>query len=207
MAFARALAVEPSILLLDEPLASVDQEFRTQLRRVIRDDLVTSSRTTVLVTHDPVDALALADLVAVVDNGRIVQTGTPLEVTSRPRSPFVARLAGLNLLEGSGHGHELHLEGGASVITAGIVPARALATVAPRAVAVHREEPGGSPRNTWPAEVVDLESVGDRFRLELTGPVDLVAEVTPSSVSELGLGPGEAVWVAVKATEIDVYPA
>ena len=206
VALARALAVEPDVLLLDEPLASLDVDARSSLRRLLRDDLVGAARTTVLVTHDPVDALALADQVAVVEEGRVLQSGTPEDVIARPRSSFVARLVGLNLLEGTGEGRTLVLVGGGVVQAAEPVPARALAAVPPRAVTLHRSRPEGSPRNVWPATVTAVEPVGDRVRVTLDGAVPLVAEVTSASVADLGLAPGEAVWSSLKATEVDIYP-
>lgn len=206
VALARALAVDPEVLLLDEPLASLDVDARSSLRRLLRDDLVAAARTTVLVTHDPVDALILADRVAVVEEGRVLQSGTPEDVIARPRSSFVARLVGLNLLEGTGDGRTLVLPGGAVVQTAEPVPALALAAVRPQAVTLHRTRPEGSPRNVWPATVSAVEPVGDRVRVTLDGPVPIVAEVTPESVAELSLAAGEAVWSSLKATEIDVYP-
>jgi molybdate transport system ATP-binding protein len=206
VALARALAVEPEVLLLDEPLASLDADARSSLRRLLRDDLGGSARTTVLVTHDPVDALVLADQVAVVEAGRVLQSGSPSEVIARPRSPFVARLVGLNLLEGTGDGRLLRLAGGGSVRAAELVPERALAVVPPRAVTLHRSEPEGSSRNVWSATVTGVEPVGDRVRVTLEGAVPLVAEVTPAAVADLDLAAGRAVWSSVKATEVDVYP-
>ncbi|MEL7208568.1 MAG: ABC transporter ATP-binding protein, partial [Actinomycetota bacterium] len=206
VALARALAGDPEILLLDEPLTSLDVDARSGLRRLLRDDLVGAARTTLLVTHDPVDALVLADQVAVVEEGAIIQSGTPEEVIARPRSPFVARLVGLNLLTGTGDGRSMVLEGGGVVRSAEPVPTRAMAAIAPRSVALHRSEPEGSSRNAWPATVTAVEPVGERVRVAVDGPVALVAEVTPAAVSELGLAEGVSVWCSVKATEVDVYP-
>jgi molybdate transport system ATP-binding protein len=206
VALARALAVDPDVLLLDEPLASLDVDARSSLRRLLRDDLVAAARTTVLVTHDPVDALVLADQVAVVEEGRVLQSGPPGDVIARPRSPFVARLVGLNLLEGTGAGRTLVLGGGGVVQAAEPVPPRALAAVPPRAVTLHRTEPEGSSRNVWPATVTAIEPVGDRVRVTLDGAVPLVAEITAQSATDLGLVPGVAVWSSLKATEVEVYP-
>lgn len=104
-ALARALARDPDLLLLDEPLAALDQEGRTLVRRLLRTEERRPGRTTVLVTHDPVDALSLTDRVVVLEAGRVVQVATPAELTRRPRSDFVARLVGLNLLRGR-RGHD-----------------------------------------------------------------------------------------------------
>ena len=95
-----ALAVEPRALLLDEPLAALDAQTRVDVRRTLRDQLATFAGVRVLVTHDPLEALTLADRIVVIDGGAVVQTGTPDEVRRHPRSPYVAALLGVNLLAG-----------------------------------------------------------------------------------------------------------
>lgn len=210
-ALARALAHDPDLLLLDEPLAALDQEGRTLVRRLLRTEERRPGRTTVLVTHDPVDTLSLTDRVVVLEAGRVVQVATPAELTRRPRSDFVARLVGLNLLRGVAEATTVRLDGprgaGAEVVTSTPATGPVLVTIAPSAVALFRERPDGSPRNTWAATVDDVEAVGDRVRVALAGPVALVAEVTPSAVADLALGPGDPVWATVKATELTVTPA
>ena len=99
VAVARALAAEPALLLLDEPLAALDVAVLPALRQTLRR--VMADRTAIVVTHDPLDALLLADRVVVLSAGRVVERGTSAEVLSRPRSPFAARLAGLNLVAGT----------------------------------------------------------------------------------------------------------
>ncbi|MBX7161509.1 MAG: ABC transporter ATP-binding protein, partial [Acidimicrobiia bacterium] len=104
VALARALAADPAVLLLDEPLAALDAATRIDVRRDLRRYLRDFTGPTILVTHDPVDALALADHVAIIEAGRLTQTGTIAEVTTRPRSRYVADLLGTNLLHGTAHG-------------------------------------------------------------------------------------------------------
>jgi molybdate transport system ATP-binding protein len=206
-AIARTLACEPDVLLLDEPLAALDQEGRSLVRRLLRTDARRAERTIVLVSHDPVDALAMTDRLAVLEGGRVTQVGTPTEITRRPRSSFVAGLVGLNLLRGHAEGTVVTLPNRSELVTATPAAGDVLVTVAPHAVALYRSRPDGSPRNTWAATVEDLEAVGDRVRVALAGPVRLVAEVTPGAVADLGLVPGDQVWATVKATELDVYAA
>jgi molybdate transport system ATP-binding protein len=206
-AIARALAAEPTVLLLDEPLAPLDQDGRTLVRRLLRTEERRADRTTVLVSHDPVDALALTDRLVVLEEGRVSQVGTPAEITRRPRSAFVARLVGLNLLEGEAAGTTVTLPGPAELVTATRATGAVLATVAPHSIALYPARPDGSPRNTWSVPVEDLEAVGDRVRVALGGPIPLVAEVTPAAVADLALTPGQQVWATIKATDIDVYPA
>jgi len=206
-AIARTLARDPDVLLLDEPLAALDQEGRAVVRRLLRTEEQRPNRATVLVSHDAVDALSLTDRLVVLEDGRVTQTGTPAEITRRPRSAFVARLLGLNLLEGAAADGVVTLPGGAELIAASSPQGAVLVTVAPHAIALYRSRPDGSPRNTWAAPIEDLEAVGDRVRVALGGRFPLVAEVTPGAVADLALTPGLEVWATVKATDIDVYPA
>ena len=209
VALARALATQPAMLLLDEPLAALDANTRNEVRRDLRRHLATFPGVRLLITHDPVDAAVLADHVIVLDNGRVAQTGTPAEITRRPRTGWVAELAGTNLFTGtaSADGH-VALEHGSVLVSADhLTPGPVFAVVHPRAVSVHRSRPEGSARNTWRGRVTAVEPVGDRFRLQVDADPPVVAEVTSAAVHDIGLTDGVEVWVAVKATEIDVYPA
>jgi molybdate transport system ATP-binding protein len=204
-ALARALAPDPRLLLLDEPLEAVDAPARLELRRTLRERLHGFSGVRVLVTHDPLEAAALADRVAILEAGALVQEGVFSEVTARPRSPWVARMAGVNLLRGVAAEGSLRLDTGALAV-ASDVRGPALATIHPRAIAVHREPPTGSPRNVIRGTVAGIDREGDRWRVRITGSIDLVAEVTPAAAAELHLADGGVVYAAVKATEVDVYP-
>ncbi|HEX4821426.1 MAG TPA: ABC transporter ATP-binding protein [Acidimicrobiales bacterium] len=209
VALARALATEPAVLLLDEPLAALDATTRNEVRRDLRRHLSTFAGVRVLITHDPIDAAVLADHVIVLDDGEVAQTGSPEEITRHPRTRWVADLAGTNLFGGvaSADRHVALDEGGVLVSADEVTPGRVFAVVHPRAVAIHRSRPEGSPRNTWPGRVTAVERLGDRFRVQIDGQPSIVAEVTSGAVQEVGLTDGADVWVAVKATEIDVYPA
>jgi molybdate transport system ATP-binding protein len=207
VALARALATEPRVLLLDEPLAALDAGAKLHIRAELRRHLAGFHGARLLVTHDPVDALVLADRMVVVEGGRVTQQGTPAEVARRPRSPYVAELVGVNLLSGTAAGERtVRLAGGAELVVADPVPGPEVAVaVRPQAVTVHRDQPDSSARNTWPATVADLTADHDRVRLQLAGPVPLVAEVTPAAVADLDLTPGAEVWVSVKAVDLAVY--
>jgi molybdate transport system ATP-binding protein len=206
VSLARALAGEPRLLLLDEPFSALDAPSRTALRRLVRR-LADETRTPVLlVTHDPTEALTLADHLAVIEDGTITQQGPPAEVTAHPRSRWVAELVGLNLLRGTAAGTLVQLDGGGELRTADAAQGPVALTIHPRAVSLHRVRPGGSPRNVLTGEVVDLDARGDHVRVRVAGPVPLVAEVTPQSVAVLDLAAGGAVHLAVKATEIAVHP-
>ncbi|MGH9233389.1 MAG: sulfate/molybdate ABC transporter ATP-binding protein, partial [Acidimicrobiales bacterium] len=217
VALARALATEPRVLLLDEPLAALDASARLHVRAELRRQLASFPGARLLVTHDPVDALVLADRLVVIETGRVTQRGTTAEVARRPRSRYVAELVGLNLLHGTAAGeHTVRLAGGAELTVADPLPGHEVAVaVRPQAVTLHRRPPEGSARNAWPAVVVDLEADHDRVRVQLTERAQagtdgaslsaIVAEVTPASVAELGLAPGTDVWATVKAVDLAVY--
>jgi len=207
VALARALAVEPRLLLLDEPLAAVDVQGRAQLRRDLRKHLASFAGVRVLVTHDPLEAFALADRVIVLEHGRVVQRGTPAEVTARPRSPWVADLAGVNLFRGKGEGTRIALDGGGALIVAQALAGDVFAVVHPRAVALLQVKPEGTPRNVWRGSIDQIDVVGPVARIRVTTTPPIVAEVTMMAVEVLGLAPGQDVWVTVKATEILLYPA
>jgi molybdate transport system ATP-binding protein len=207
VALARALATDPRLLLLDEPTAALDAGAKVELRREIRRHLATFAGTRLLVTHDPLEAATLADRLVVLEAGRVVQSGTPFEVSERPRSQYVAELVGINLLRGTADGYRVVLVSGGSLVVATQARGEVFAVVHPRAVALHAREPEGSPRNVWHEKVVSLDLEGSRVRVRLDGEVPLVSEVTPAAVADLGLAEGEPVWASVKATEVNVYPA
>lgn len=209
VALGRALATEPRLLLLDEPLAALDATSRVHVRAELRRHLATFDGVRVLVTHDPIDALVLADRLVIVEQGRVTQTGTPAEVTARPATAYVADLVGINLLRGrlvDEHTVELG-SGGVLTIAAPVEVAGTDVAVAirPRAVALHRDQPAGSPRNAWRATVTDLEADRDRVRVTLGGSIPVTAEITAAAVTSLELRPGLEVWASVKAVDITVY--
>ncbi|MGY1754068.1 ABC transporter ATP-binding protein [Blastococcus sp. SYSU D01042] len=204
-ALARALAPDPALLLLDEPLSALDARTRLTVRAELRRHLAGFGGSTVLVTHDPVDAMALADRVVVLEEGRVVQTGPPAEVARRPRTDYVARLVGLSLLAGTGSGTTVRLDGGGEVAVAEEVSGPVFAAVRPESVALFLRRPDGSPRNVWPLRLAGAVPHGTTVRCELEGPVPLVADVTATAFAELGLVPGAEVWAAVKASEVAVY--
>ena len=207
VALIRTLATEPHLLLLDEPLSALDVTIRAEVRRELSRQLSGFHGVRILVTHDPLEAIALADRLVVLEHGKVVQSGSPAEVTARPRSRFVADLAGVNLLRGQGRGDHIELAGGTALAAPEAGGGDVFAVIHPRAVALYTSRPEGTPRNVWRGRAEDLDLQGERVRVRLSGAVPLVAEVTPSAVRELHLDAGAEVWVAVKATEVSVYPA
>ncbi|MZF57187.1 molybdate ABC transporter permease subunit [Streptomyces sp. SID5594] len=210
VALARALAARPRLLLLDEPLAALDQTTRAHVRHTLRRHLAEFGGVCLIVTHDPVEAVSLADRVLVLDDGRVLQDEPPAEVTRHPRSPWVARMLGRNAWPGTATADGLDLAGGGHLVVAEpLTPGtEALAVIAPEAVSVHHEKPTGSPRNVWPGTVREITSGGSRLRLLITSDraPDLVAEITPQAAAELRIADGTEVWTGVKATEVTVVP-
>jgi molybdate transport system ATP-binding protein len=207
VALARALAIDPRLLLLDEPLSALDATTRVEVRRELRRHLASFSGARLLVTHDPVEAAALADRLVILEAGRIVQSGPVDEVTRHPRSRFVADLVGVNLLRGRASGGVIALDGGQQLTALDAADGAVFAVIHPRAVAIHRTHPEGTPRNVWPGTVRAVDLVGDRARVSVGGALPIVAEVTASAVRELDLRERSEVWVSVKAAEVGVYPA
>jgi molybdate transport system ATP-binding protein len=207
VALARALATDPRLLLLDEPLSALDASTRLEVRRELRRHLASFSGVRLLVTHDPLEAISLADVLVVLEEGRVVQSGSPADVTAHPRSRYVAELVGVNLFRGRGSADGVALSTGGVLHAAGGSEGDLFVLVHPRAVSLHRREPEGTPRNVWKGIAESLDFEGERVRVRVGGPIPIVAEVTPGAVAELDLADGGAVWVAVKAAEVEVYPA
>jgi molybdate transport system ATP-binding protein len=207
VALARALAPDPRLLLLDEPLAALDATTRAEVRRDLKRHLASFQGIRLVVTHDPLEAVALADRLIVMEKGRLVQTGSPSEVTERPRSQYVADLVGVNLLKGEADNGTVRMAGGAMVTAAGADSGEVFAVIHPRAVAIHKIRPEGSPRNVWSGRASHIELLGNRVRVRIDGKVPLVAEVTPAALKELDLVEGGEVWLSFKATDVGVYAA
>lgn len=185
VAIARALVTHPGLLLLDEPFTGLDVGVAASLRIELGRHLGEYDGVTVLVTHDALDALTLATRVVVLDEGRVAQVGTPAEVAARPLTEHVARLVGLNVLR---EGDRLR-------------------AFSPAAVTVSLHAPDDSARNRWHGVVRGAAPHGDAIRLQVSGDHDLIADVTPAASRELGLAPGQHVWLAVKETAVTTYDA
>jgi molybdate transport system ATP-binding protein len=214
VALARALAANPGLLLLDEPLSALDARTRLEVRAELRRHLAEFTGPTLIVTHDPLEAIMLTDRLLVLEDGRIVQQGTPASVARRPATNYVARLVGVNLYHGARSGATaIALDNGGTLVAAGFdetspagtVPL--LVAVRPSAVVLHTSRPEHtSARNVWPGTVSGLEPLADRVRVDVAGAPGALVDVTPDAVADLRLAEGRSVWLSVKATEVDVYP-
>jgi molybdate transport system ATP-binding protein len=207
VALARVLATDPQLLLLDEPMAALDAGARGAVRHQLRRHLAAFTGACVLVTHDPLDAAAIADRLVIIEAGRITQQGTLKEITMRPRSSYIAGLMGLNLLSASASGTTIVLANGATLEAASRANGETLVVIAPQSISLHLDRPDGSPRNMWPTRVSEIHLIGDRARVLLGDPVPVAAEITAISLAELGLTEGSPVWASVKATQVDTFPA
>jgi molybdate transport system ATP-binding protein len=214
VALARALAAEPAMLLLDEPLSALDARTRLEVRTELRRHLDDFQGPVLLVTHDPLEAMVMTDRLLVIEDGKVVQHGTPAQVARRPATQYVARLVGLNLYPGhlASTDGTVHLSAGGTLTATPADPLPAVGTdvlvaLRPSAIAVHTERPGhASPRNVWEARITGLELLADRVRAQVEGQPDALVDLTPAAVADLGLRPGVPVWLSAKATEVDVYP-
>ena len=212
VALARALVSEPRLLLLDEPLAAVDASARPGLRALLRQTLITFAGPRVLVTHDAVEAMTLADRIVVLEDGRVTQAGTPAQIQSTPRTRYAADLVGVNLFVGAlepaepGTGELDTGEGAVTVPWPEDVPRRqvgeVLATLAASDVALHIERPEGSPRNVMLGEIEEVAVLGQRARVRIRTSPPLVAEITAGSIDRLRLATGAQVWASFKAVEV-----
>ncbi|WP_460820719.1 ABC transporter ATP-binding protein [Nocardioides ungokensis] len=183
VAIARALAPDPALLLLDEPFGGLDVGVATTLRVELARHLASYAGIALLVTHDALDALTLADRVLVLDEGRVAQTGSPQEVAARPRTDHVARLVGLNVIREDD----------------------VFRSFSPSAVTVSLGQPEGSARHRWRGTVVSAAPHGDAVRILVAADRELIADVTPAATAELGLVPGREVWLSVKETAVRTY--
>ena len=216
VAIARALAAEPDVLLLDEPLSGLDVAAAAAVRAVLRKVVTRDDRAAVLVTHDLLDVYTLADRVLVLEDGKIAETGRVADVLTAPRSRFAARIAGVNLIEGTMRADgALQAWSGTrwhgTAVTELVSGQDAIAVFSPAAVAVYREAPHGSPRNTVALRVAELVSRGPVVQVRCADQPDrapgLAADITVDAAADLRLTPGDSVWLSVKSQEVVLYPA
>ena len=206
VALARALIIEPHLLLLDEPLAALDTTARVDMRRELTDHLADYVGPTLFITHDPAEAFLLSDEVYILETGSITQSGSAEDIRMGPRSRYVADLAGVNLFSGTASSGVVDLGDRDLAVADSEMDGAVLVTIHPHSISLHRSEPKGSQRNVWQTSIERVEHHGDRVRV-LTGiPLALTVEVTPAATEAMSLEPGMPIWVAIKATEVGVLP-
>ena len=221
VALARALAANPKFLLLDEPLSALDAKTRLDVRAHLRRHLDQFTGPVLIITHDPLEAMIMADRLLVIENGRVVQQGSPAQVASQPATQYVARLVGLNLYTGTLEvaTRRVNLDaGGTFTVTLGEDDTAAsapggqstrpvLVGLRPSAISIHTVRPAqASPRNVWQGTVAALELLADRVRVQVDATPPALVDISSAAVAELGLRPGTPVWLSAKATETEAYP-
>jgi len=222
VALARALVLDPEVLFLDEPSSNLDAEAHAALREDL--DRVARARAgaIVLATHERPDAFYLADSIAVLREGRLVQAGTPAELFENPTDSFIAGITGAQLsmrgvvtgadgelltvrVGGDEAGRDGHGEDAEVLQAVGDAAPGDTIKLAyrPEDLFLSRRAPeGGSPRNRFRARVSEVRSLGALVRVRLAGPNELVAIVTRAAASELELTEGAEIWVQIKATAL-----
>jgi len=207
VALARALARRPEALLLDEPLSALDTRTRARSGRELAGLLSEAGVPVIIVTHDFEEAATLADRIAVMDEGKVVQTGKATELTARPASAFVADLTGAVVLTGVASGRpdgltRVKLDGGGEVTSTDVATGPVAMSVHPWEITL--EPPGppgdGSARNRLLTTVASVTPVANRVRVGLLGAQALTAELTPGAARDLGLEPGAQAVAVFKAT-------
>jgi molybdate transport system ATP-binding protein len=221
VALARALAANPRFLLLDEPLSALDARTRLEVRDHLRSHLDQFTGPVLIITHDPLEAMIMADRLLVIENGRVVQQGSPAQVAGQPATQYVARLVGLNLysgtLEVATHRVDLDAGGTLTVTLSENDPAASapdggptrpvLVGLRPSSITIHTALPThGSPRNVWKGTVTGLEQLTDRVRVQVDATPPALVDISAAAVADLALRPGTAVWLSAKATETEAYP-
>lgn len=207
VALARALAASPRALLLDEPLAALDVQTRAEVQGELREHLAAYAGPTLLITHDPVEALVLADRIAVLEDGGVVQQGAPSEISSRPVTAYVAKLVGVNLYRGTARAGTVRLAGGGELPAVEAPDGTVFVAVRPSAFTVHDARPHpSSARIVWTGTVRTLAPLADRVRLTVDTEHPVLVDITPAALAELRLAPGAQVWLTAKATDVAAYP-
>jgi molybdate transport system ATP-binding protein len=203
VALARALAAEPQLLLLDEPLTALDAEVRSAVRAQLRGCLAAFPGVTVLVSHDLTDVVALADTLAVVSEGKLVQLGTPREVIQRPASAYVASAVGTNLLEVEVACGKASL-GDVVLPAPGVPNGPAKLALVPSAVRLFREDPGDD-QPAWRGIVTEVVPQSENLRVMVSGPHPVRADVPFVGASDLLSAIDHQVWISVDPTRLNYY--
>lgn len=199
VAIARAIASEPNLLLLDEPFTALDNESRQIVNRALETMDIPA---TLIVTHDLQEAVSLSKQLIILEEGEIKQVGTLSEIRIRPTTLYSASLTGLNFVKAYANGLTAKDESGNTFVLSESMNGPVNITISPKAIALHKKKPEGSPRNVWEARISGIHTVFEHVRITFSDNFNLVAEVTPNAVEVLDLKTGDEIWVSIKATEL-----
>ncbi len=206
VALARALALQPKLLLMDEPLSALDMEIRRRLwdeLRIIHEKL---GITTIHVTHDQTEAVALADRIGVMNQGLIVQVGTPQEIFRNPKTEFIARFTGFENIY-VGHASE---SGGITTVKVGDVEIASTDTrrgkvkvcIRPEDITLHLKRPDSSARNIFQGVISNISDRGPLVRLKVKSKLEFIVLISKKSFAEMKLETGSRVYLSFKASSV-----
>ena len=205
VALARAVALTPGVLLLDEPLSALDIRLRPLVREALRKAIDATRAATVLVVHEPAEALLFARRFVVLEDGSVKQSGELAALRERPASGYVASFAGVNFYRGParplGDGSSLVHAGGGEVVVQGDYTGEISFTVDPDTVTLSAEAPHTSARNVFRGPVEEIASDRGAFRVTLSSSPPITARVTAHSLFALGMAAGVPLYAAFKAVE------
>ncbi len=212
VAIARAVAIEPSILLLDEPLSALDLRTKDYLREELKRVKEEFGITMVHVTHDQTEALVLADRIAVMMKGRIMQVGTPHEIFNKPLNEELADFVGIeNVLRGVVRNNvkgiaEIEVDTGGTIFAVSEYPAEAVKVlIRPEDIILSESRGVSSARNVMIGRITELQDIGPLTRVKMDiGRSELVALITKQSRESLRLRKGDEVCATFKATSVHV---
>lgn len=208
-AIARALISEPEVLLLDEPLSALDPRSKEVFQQELKQIHEQTQTTTIHITHDFNEALVLADRMGIMDNGEIVQIGTPEEVFKKPESQFVAEFVGMENIFSA----ELIEEGDVQYVRIGSVRLRVNSNLTGKVrvgiraedIIIARDKLFLSAQNIIPGCITEVFLRGSFFRIVLDAGIPLVAFVTRQAADEMNLKPGQSVYAVFKTTAVHVF--
>ena len=209
IALARALVIKPKLLLLDEPLSALDPLIQKDIRKELKRIHKELGITTIHVTHNQEEALLLADRIAVMNKGRILQTGTPEEIFRKPKSEFMANFVGVeNLLSGTAeikNGTTKIDILGRNLVSANIIEGKVNVTIRPEDIIVSKEEIKSSARNSLNGKIIEITDRGGIISIVVDVGFPLVVYVTRQSFIDLEIKITSRVWLSFKAHSVHVF--
>jgi len=208
VAIARALVTEPEILLLDEPLSSLDPQTKENLQRELIKIHESLKTTTLHITHDFKEALFLADRIAVMHNGRIIQVGTPKEIFSSPESVFVANFVGMeNIFQGKLDDKKVILDNGLEidVVIKSRINENVYIAIRPENILLSKKRLKSSARNVFKGKLLHVMDQGALYKLTIDIGVLINVFITNQSYNEMNYKIGDETWVTFKASAVHVF--
>jgi ABC-type Fe3+/spermidine/putrescine transport system ATPase subunit len=210
VALARAIAIKPDLLLLDEPLSAVDPETQEATERELKEIHNRLRLTTIHVTHDFEEAMALGDRIAVMRDGRIVQIGTPEQIFRHPNSEFVARFVMTrNIFEGevrdSSEGQSLFYVDGVELAVNTACRGRRYASIRPEDILISRQPLPSSALNSFQGTITRIADRGSVVYLTVNVPPEFICLILHPSLEELGLEEKQEVFIGFKASAVNVF--